>query len=59
MTAEEKRNLLSKFELIKTRKISYDKPILIIYNPASGRHLNLVPLIEDRLKKENIPYELK
>jgi diacylglycerol kinase family enzyme len=34
-------------------------PILIIYNPASGKNLNLVPLIESRLNKENIPFELK
>lgn len=34
-------------------------PIIIIYNPASGKNLNLVPLIESRLNKENIPFELK
>ena len=59
LSAEEKKELLSKFELIQTRKITYDKPILFIYNPRSGRHANLIPLIEDRLKKEKIPFEFK
>lgn len=49
---------MSKFELVKTRKISYDLPILIIYNGASGKQANLVPLIETRLKLEKIPFEL-
>jgi diacylglycerol kinase family enzyme len=49
---------LSNFELVKTRKITYDLPILIIYNPVSGKKTNLVPLIETRLKLEKIPYEL-
>jgi diacylglycerol kinase (ATP) len=48
---------LSKFEVVKTRKITYDLPILIIYNPISGKQANLVPLIETRLKLEKIPYE--
>ena len=51
--------MLSKFELVPIRKIVYDKPILIIYNPSSGRHHNLVPLIEARLQKEKIPFEFK
>jgi hypothetical protein len=59
ITDEEKKDLLSKFELIQTRKITYDKPILIIYNPSSGRHTNLIPLIEIRLTKEKIPFEFK
>jgi hypothetical protein len=59
ISEEEKKQLLSKYELVKTRKITYDKPILFIYNPSSGRHLNLVPLIETRLTKEKIPYEFK
>jgi hypothetical protein len=59
ITDEEKKDLLSKFELIQTRRITYDKPILIIYNPSSGRHTNLIPLIESRLTKEKIPFEFK
>jgi hypothetical protein len=43
--------------MVKTRKITYDLPILIIYNPVSGKKTNLVPLIETRLKLEKIPYE--
>jgi len=31
---------------------------LIIYNPASGKQSNLIPLIETRLKLECIPFEL-
>ena len=34
------------------------KPIAIIYNPASGKKTNLVPLIEARLNQEGIPFEL-
>jgi hypothetical protein len=49
---------LSKFEPIKIRKITYDLPILIIYNPNSGKKSNLIPSIEARLKLEKIPYEL-
>lgn len=49
---------MSNFEMVKTRKITYDLPILIIYNPVSGKKTNLVPLIETRLKMEKIPYEL-
>ena len=33
LTPKEKEELLSKYELVKSRKIQYDKPILIIYNP--------------------------
>lgn len=47
---EDKRDeLLSKFEMIKTRKLVYEKPICIIYNPNSGKKADLVPLIENRL----------
>jgi len=37
----------------------YDKPICIIYNPNSGKKTNLVPQIEERLRSEDIEYELK
>jgi len=37
LTDEKKRDFLSKFELVKTRKLTYDLPILIIYNGASGK----------------------
>jgi diacylglycerol kinase family enzyme len=50
--------------LTTVRKISYTdsdgqpKPILLIYNPNSGKKKNLVPRIEARLKGEGIPYKL-
>ena len=45
------------FESIKGRKIRYDKPICIIYNPVSGKKTNLVPRIEERLNAEKILYK--
>lgn len=50
--------LQSKFEQTTTRKLTYDKPICIIYNPHSGRMTNLIPLIEQRLQKEKITFDL-
>lgn len=49
---------MSKFELVKTRKISFDLPVLIIYNPSSGRSANILPLILTTLKLNKISYEL-
>lgn len=59
-TDENKREFLSKFKLIKSRKLTYDerKPIVIVYNPNSGKKLNLLPLIEGRLNQEGISFEL-
>ena len=34
------------------------KPIAIIYNPVSGKKTNLVPLIEERLNSEGVPFEM-
>jgi chlorite dismutase len=48
-TVEKMAELYSKFELTRTRKLTYDKPICIIYNPHSGRMTNLIPTIELRL----------
>ena len=49
---------LERFELIKKRKIDIrEKPIAIIYNPASGKSVNLRPLIEKRLNQEKVPFE--
>jgi hypothetical protein len=50
MSAEEKQQLMSKFELATTRKISFDLPLLIIYNPSSGRSTNILPVILTTLK---------
>jgi len=57
-TAEKQAEFRSKFELIKTRKLDYSKPLCIIYNPNSGTMTNMIPLIEQRLHAENIPFEL-
>ena len=37
--------------------VSFDKPIYIIFNPNSGKKVNLMPIITSRLDKENIPYD--
>lgn len=50
---------LEKFESIKGRKITYDKPLCIIYNPNSGKKTNLIPRIEQRLFAEKINFELR
>jgi hypothetical protein len=57
--AANKEELLSKFRLINKRTLDYNKPLLIIYNPNSGKKTDLRPRIEERLTKEKIPYELK
>lgn len=45
--------------MVQTRKLTYDLPILIIYNPSSGKNTNLITLIETRLKIEKIAFELR
>lgn len=50
-----KAEFLSKFELVPTRKLTYDLPLLIIYNPNSGKKVNLFNLIGARLKTANVP----
>ena len=52
-----RRELLKKVELISHDKIQYDKPIAIIYNPASGRKINIKGIISSRLDNEQLPYE--
>ena len=44
-TPENAAKTLANFRLIKKRKIVYDKPILVIYNPNSGQKKNFVPMI--------------
>ena len=61
-TNSSRREFLSQFKLVQARKVNYGengvaKPILIIYNPHSGKKTNLVPMIEARLTKEGIPFE--
>ena len=36
ITEEEKAHTLKQIESIKVRKLEYDKPICLIYNPNSG-----------------------
>lgn len=50
---------MANFRLIKRRKIVYDKPVLVIYNPVSGKKKNFIPMIETRFGAANIPFELK
>ena len=57
-TAEDKQRLLNNFERVEFRKVSYTLPILIIYNPSSGKSVNMIPMIEARLQKENIQFEM-
>jgi diacylglycerol kinase family enzyme len=42
-TPEDKAKVLENSESIKIRKIKFDKPIAIIYNPNSGKKVNLMP----------------
>lgn len=54
---EEADNLRENFTLIEAEQLTYQKPILIIYNPISGKRVNLRQTIADALKAENIPSE--
>ena len=56
--SEQRVEYLGKFESIKARKLEMVKPIAIIYNPHSGKKTNLVPMIEERLNTEKIPFKL-
>lgn len=51
-------DFLNRVELIKIGKAVFNKPIAIIYNPNSGKKRNLISIIENRMKSENVPYEL-
>ena len=44
--------------MITVRKLEEGKPICIVYNPASGRMRDLMPIIEKRLNEGKIPFEL-
>jgi len=46
--------MLKHFRLIKRRKIKFDNPVLIIYNPNSGTKKDFIPKISERLGKEKI-----
>ena len=53
----ESNNLRDNFDLIDARKVDLTKPVLIIYNPVSGKQKNIRQTIADALKSENIPFE--
>jgi diacylglycerol kinase family enzyme len=55
--SSEKSELLSNCSTLTTRKLNYDKPILIIYNPNSGKKTNLQPKIKQRLDEAQLKYE--
>ena len=48
---------MTHIESIKVRKVNYTKPLALIYNPNSGKKINVRPKIEQRLKKEGISFE--
>lgn len=56
-TPEAYKKFLSKIEPIKCRRVPMAKPLAIIYNPNSGRKVNLMPRIKDRLDEAGIPHE--
>ena len=58
LTPSEKQKVVSNFESIKARRVSYKKPLAIIYNPNSGKKRQVRSKIEERLKAANIPYEM-
>ena len=58
LTPSEKQKVVQNFESIKARRVSYKKPIAIIYNPNSGKKRQIRPKIEERLKSANIPFEM-
>lgn len=51
------RNQKDNLKMVDIRQVTYDKPILIIYNPISGKKINLREHISTFLKKEGIPFE--
>ena len=58
LEGDQRSEFLDKFELIKRRKIPiHEKPLAIIYNPASGKKTDLRPLITKRLDSEKVSYE--
>jgi diacylglycerol kinase family enzyme len=44
-------------KLIQRKKISFEKPVVVIYNPVSGKKKDFVPMITARLKEANISCE--
>jgi hypothetical protein len=58
ITHNDKKELLDKFESIKVRQLNFSKPVLIIHNPNSGKKVDLIPKILERLNSKGINFEL-
>ena len=54
----EVKNQAANLKMIDIKQVRYDKPILIIYNPISGKKTDLREAISAYMKKEQIPFEL-
>ena len=52
------RNQAENLKMVEIRQMVYDKPILIIYNPISGKKRNIRETISNYLKREGIPFKL-
>eukprot|EP00347_Sterkiella_histriomuscorum_P012216 403369450 len=52
-----REEFLRHVDVIEAPKIVYTKPIVIVYNPNSGKRRNIRVLISQRLDAEKIPYE--
>lgn len=48
----------SAYELINVQKVNFDKKVLFVYNPASGKRKDKKTLIEKFCKDNKIEYEL-
>ena len=59
MTEEDKAKYLSKFEIMRKRKLRFDlKPIFLINDPFAGAKGNVMPMIEERFETEQIKFEV-
>ena len=45
--------------MIDVGKVTYDKKVLVIYNPNSGRKSDQRTFISDKLAEHGIQYEIK
>ena len=50
---------MEEFKLVDIGHVKYDKPILVIYNPSSGRRLDRRMLIVNELRKNNLVFAIK
>ena len=57
-TDEDKKKFLSKFELVRRRKVKVDeKPICIINDPYAGGREVIMPIIEKRLNEAELKFD--